>query len=894
VAGRRVADVTTVREVVEIMSRLLADQGALVVATDLSGTVTGWSIGTGEVLGVTLEEAIGRPVSEAADIGLNQSDVAQALLVRHDAVWVGDTDVLTRDGRRVRFRTTAAPWTTPDGEQQLVAVGFPLDAKADDDQARDAHRFGALVERGADVAFICDRNFVVSYAGPSLRRLFGYGPGDVVGVSALEFVHPDDQEKLRRQWDDTLAHPGDHGQVEVRGRIRDGTWLWVEVRITNLLDDAVVAGVVLNVVDVDDRHKAVDALAANERLHRSILEAAREGVWVVGLDGKTLFANAKMADLLGTTREELDEGFIWDVFDKVAVGVVRERIRLRALGISDQYEVEITSRRGERRCLLVAGSPLHDAEGNHFANVGMFSDITRRKNLELELARVALHDSLTGLPNQALLFDRLQRLQLDSERTATDMAVLFCDLDRFKEVNQARGHGGGDELLAAVATRLQQVARPGDTVARFGGDEFVILCPATDIDAAQRLATDVCAAVQTPFEISGERVHVSMSVGVAATPNTDREALLRDAASARYRAKERGRARVEVHDTATRTSSDDRLRILMDLQTALDHDALAVCYQPIVRLQDCAPVGVEALMRWHHRELGPISPATFIPIAEDSGLMPRLGAWSLNRACAEVMKSSSASDAWHLAVNMSTRQLVDDKVVDVVRDALSRTGLPAHRLLLEVTETAVVTDGAQATSALAAIRALGVRVAIDDFGTGYSSLSYLRQFPVDTIKIDRSFVSTMTTDGDDLAIVASIVSLAAAVGVHAVAEGVETEEQADALRRLGCPLAQGFLWSHAVPISDLHDTMARIARGQRKPSDSVGTRRQGAPQLSTSPAADEAAVARIIALHQAGASLTTIAAALNADNLTTARGLRWHRSSVARVIADRQYPGMTR
>jgi EAL domain-containing protein (putative c-di-GMP-specific phosphodiesterase class I) len=299
-------------------------------------------------------------------------------------------------------------------------------------------------------------------------------------------------------------------------------------------------------------------------------------------------------------------------------------------------------------------------------------------------------------------------------------------------------------------------------------------------------------------------------------------------------------------------------------------------------------------MRWNHRELGPMSPAKFIPVAEDGGLMPRLGAWSLRRACADAMHHSySSAGMWHLAVNMSTCQLADPTVFDVVRAALNDTGFPAHRLLLEVTETAVVTDSAQAISTLRAIRELGVRVAIDDFGTGYSSLSNLRQFPVDTIKIDRSFVSGMTTDTDDLAVVASIVSLAAAVGVEAVAEGVETEDQADALRRLGCPLAQGFLWSPAVPAPDLMDTLMEIARGRRRSPDAQGPADGRRPRQLRSPAADEAVVARIIALHQGGASLTTIAAALNADDLTTERGLRWHRSSVARVIADRQFPGMT-
>jgi diguanylate cyclase (GGDEF)-like protein/PAS domain S-box-containing protein len=735
---------------------------------------------------------------------------------------------------------------------------------------------------------------VVRYVGPSVEHLFGYTRDEVLGASAFTYVCPQYVEKFRERWEQAIAVSSGDVHVEFEAWHKDGTPRWVHARLTNLLSDADVRGVVLNIRDVTRRRQADIARADREQLHREILETAQEGVWAVGHDGRTLFANAKMAELLGTTTDDFSRQPVWEFFDTAARDVVRQHLPLRSQGISDHYELEVITGSGERRWLRVAGSPLHDSEGNHIGNLGMFADITHRRHLEQELARLALYDSLTSLPNRALLFDRLQRLQVDAERTGDDLAVLFCDIDRFAEVNQARGHAVADELLRALADRLHNTVRESDTVARFGGDEFVILCPGTDSLRARDLATDICMAAQAPFDIAGERIYVSVSVGVAATPASDRDDLLGAAANARSHAQELGRARVEVHDATTQTGSEDRLRMLVDLQDALERDELAMYYQPIVRLNDGKPTGVEALMRWNHRVLGPTSPAKFIPVAEDGGLMPRLGAWSLRRSCAEAMQAPyPEADLWYLAVNMSTCQLADGAVLDVVRGALEDTGFPAHRLLLEVTETAVVTDSTQAISTLRAIRDLGVRIAIDDFGTGYSSLSYLRQFPVDTIKIDRSFVSGMTTDTDDLAVVASIVSLAAAVGVQAVAEGVETEDQADALRRLGCPLAQGFLWSPAVPASDLTETLSAIARRRGQSSDAKGTARERRPRKPRSPSADEAVVARIIALHQSGASLTTIAAALNADNLTTERGLRWHRSSVARVIADRQFPGMT-
>ena len=757
----------------------------------------------------------------------------------------------------------------------------------------DEGTFRALVERGSDLALICDPEMVITYAGPSLTRLFGFEPAEVVGRSGLVFVHPDDHDALLDLWHTVLPAAGAHSRVEVRSRRKDGQWRWVDVRVTNLLDDDAVRGMVVNVADVTERREAADALEAAQRFHQSILEAAQEGVWVVGREGRNVFTNDRLAELLGTTRAQLEAGSIADVLDEDAYRVVQSHLKLRPLGVRDSYEVEVRAHGGERRWLLISGNPLYDRAGEFIGSLGMCADISERKRLEQELARLSLYDSLTQLPNQALFFDRLKQLESESERTGADLAVLSCGLDRFKQINDVRGHHVGDEVLAAVAGRLQQVVREGDTVARLGGDEFVVLCPDTDAETAVKLARDACTAISEPFCIGGEQVRLSASIGVAATPGTPASELLRAADRARYRAKERGRARVEVHDGAADRLWPDFLRLAADLQQALDAEALEVHYQPIVRLTDAAPVGVEALLRWTHPQLGPVSPATFIPAAEEAGMMPRLGAWSLQRACAEAARGGQLGADTYLAVNLSTRQLADPAMVDVVRTTLQTTGFPAARLMLEVTETAVVTDGREARNALEALRDLGVRVAIDDFGTGYSSLSYLRQFPVDTIKIDRTFVAGMTDDADDLAIVASLISLAAAVGVDAVAEGVETEEQADVLRRLGCPLGQGFLWSQAVPAGRLADVLAAIARGQLRTAAPAAAGGRADIRAAHSLSPDESVASRIIALHHAGASLTTIAAALNAEGLTTSRGLRWHRSSVARVIAERQFPGVT-
>jgi EAL domain-containing protein (putative c-di-GMP-specific phosphodiesterase class I) len=444
--------------------------------------------------------------------------------------------------------------------------------------------------------------------------------------------------------------------------------------------------------------------------------------------------------------------------------------------------------------------------------------------------------------------------------------------------------------LVAIAERLRETAREHDTVARFGGDAFVVLCPAADAYVAARVAEELRAAVEAPFEIGGHRLYVTVSLGVASTAEVAPQDLQQAAEAALYRAKENGRARVTVHDAATAASSAEQLELISELRRALDSDQLDMHYQPIVRLSGGSPVGVEALMRWTHPTRGPISPALFIPLAEENGLMPRLGAWSLQRACRDAAAGLlRCGEAWYVAVNLSATQLADPGALDVVRSALRATGMPPEQLMLEVTETAVLGDVGQAVNSLHALKSLGVRIALDDFGTGYSPLTYLRDFPVDVIKIDRSFVAGLGTDEDDSAIVASLVSLAAMVGVTAVAEGVETAAQEQLLRGFGCPLGQGFLWSTAVPAGEIAGVLTRLQHGHGR---TTGRRPQRSERSGDVAGLAEATVARIAALHQSGASLNTIAAVLNAERVPTAKGTRWHRNTVARVVAGRQFPDL--
>ena len=499
-----------------------------------------------------------------------------------------------------------------------------------------------------------------------------------------------------------------------------------------------------------------------------------------------------------------------------------------ATGGVPRTRLEAIDRPEGRRHYETIKFPLLDESGAIAGVAGIALDVTDRVVAESQreealrrLAHRALHDPLTGLPNRVLLAERLEEALVRAAADGTVLAVLLIDLDQFKNVNDSFGHHTGDDLLTQVAPRLRAAVGPQDTVARFGGDEFVVLCeglagPWDALEAARGLS----AAWAEPFRLGEDDVFISGSAGVAVAHagRGDPATLLREADAAMYRAKARGRGQVELYDEAMRARAYDRLRLEGDLRRALADGDIQIAYQPIVDLRDGRPLAVEALARWTHPQRGEVSPASFIPMAEESGLIADLGRHVLRTACAQIARWRAelpGAEELQLSVNVSARQIARGELLGDVRDALREFGLPPHALALEVTESALMEETDAPGPVLASLRGVGVRIVLDDFGTGYSSLSYLRRFPLDGIKLDRSFVDGLGQP-DAAAVVEAIVGMGATLGLVMTAEGIETREQAERLRDLGCPRGQGYLLARPLPAAEAAEVLADRLR--RRPS----------------------------------------------------------------------------
>jgi len=551
---------------------------------------------------------------------------------------------------------------------------------------------------------------------------------------------------------------------------------------------------------ITERKRAEDGLRRNEEWVRGLLVSAPDAILMVGEDGGIQLANPRAEEMFGYGRDELVGLRVEALVPQdLRAAHVRHRadyqkdLRTRPMGLG----LDLAGRRkdGTEFPIEIGLSSFGTADGRFVTCI--ISDITTRKRAEEDLAQRALHDSLTDLANRPLFMDKLTQALARSERHKSRVAVLFLDLDHFKVINDSLGHEVGDVVLTRIADRLRTVLRPEDTASRFGGDEFVILLE--DIRSEQQavaIADRMARSVAEPIALEAGEVTVTTSVGIAIAQGTTDgpDVIVRDADQAVYRAKEHGRARCELFDQAMRARAAKRLRTENELRRGIEMGDLCLHFQPVVSVDDVRVRSFEALVRWNHPQRGVLLPKEFIPVAEETGLIGPLGSWVLEEACRQAASwrpVNPGHDVPTVLVNLSARQLARADFEDTFWRVLHETGLEPSALTLEITET-VLMDASMATlGLLSRLREAGVHLAIDDFGTGYSSLNYLKRFPVDALKVDRSFVNGLGRDPEDSAIVAAVVSLAHALGLSAVAEGVETKDQLRQLRRIDCDLAQG-------------------------------------------------------------------------------------------------------
>jgi len=658
----------------------------------------------------------------------------------------------------------------------------------------------SLVTHVSDAVVATDPEGTVTSWNPAAAQLYGRDADDAVGQPVGEILGAlaiDDGGTIRA---------GDHAHHRA-----DGSEIPVSVSVAPLLDDiGELAGFVAVCADLTER---IERRAAEAR-YASVVASLDEGVIVIGADGVLTSVNGSAQRLMGT----------WVVPQIHIDRLLHHSPMVTEYGASlptDDHPVARALRTGQAQRRVVVGAddggprrwfstsarPLVTEDNESTGSVvWTFLEITDRKRVEDELSFQATHDPLTRLPNRDIVIAALSDAASSASCDGSKVAVLTFDLDRFKNINDTFGHAVGDRVLQTIATRTAAVIRPDDRLGRLAGDEFVVVSPGLlEVADALALARRVSDAVSEPIRLpSGRELVVTPSIGIAllSGEETSPEVVLSHADVAMYRAKERGRARVEVFDDELRASVSRKLLVHEALRSAVDTRAITGHYQPIADAVTGATVGVEVLARWEHPTLGSIAPVEFIPIAEDTGLMPVLGAWILETACAQMAQWQRAGKCdvdQMLHVNLSPRQLTDPGFADIVKHALTTTGWRADQLWLEVTESILMEDGSEVADVLDSLREIGVHFAIDDFGTGYSSLAYLKRFPVEALKIDRSFVEGLGDDAESTAIVEAIVRLAQSLHLETVAEGVETEAQARHLRGMGCDRIQGYLLARPAP-----------------------------------------------------------------------------------------------
>jgi len=727
---------------------------------------------------------------------------------------------IAADGRVVWVRNQTELLRAPNGTPRFWQ-GYMIDITAQkeaEQRLRAAEdQFRTLVEHSPAVIFTSDVDEASTplYMSPQIEQMLGYPP-EMWATAEIwhQIIHPDDAARVQ-ELDRITGASLEPFDIEFRVFAADGRIVWLRNYSVAVCDEH---GEPLYwqgyLIDRTAQKNAEEAILFQAQL----LEAVGQAVIAVDLQHRITYWNHAAELLYGWKEDEVLGLDITDVTTPDETRAQALETLAQSAGRSWEGELRLMRRDGSRFPALVSNSPVIDDAGQVIGMIGVSVDISERKALEEQLLHQAFHDALTGLPNRNLFLDRTRHALALSGRFGQMVAVLFIDLDNFKIVNDSLGHAIGDQLLIVTGERITSCLRDGDTAARLGGDEFAILLEnLSSIEDARSVARRLLDVLQRPLHLDGHEMFVTPSIGIAvgSTDSDLAEDLLRDADVAMYTAKRNGRARFEIFEPEMGSIARQRMELEHDLRRALDRDDLELHYQPVVSLCDGSLTGFEALLRWQHPTRGWISPTVFVPVAEETGLIVPVGSWALREACRQLVawqQQSSVAREISVSVNLSGRQFKEPGLVDEVAMILDETGLAPERLNLEITETIMMADEAGTSAILRQFEQLGVTLAIDDFGTGYSSLGTLRNFPVNTLKIDRSFVDGLGAESDDSVIVAGVVGLAHGLGLRVVAEGVETPDQLARLRELGCDLGQGYHFSRPLPAAAV---MALLAAHDR-------------------------------------------------------------------------------
>lgn len=726
----------------------------------------------------------------------------------------GEQIIQTKDGRSLTWDFRASPLgALPDGRRLLITMGVDVTERIE--MERSLQRLSleqSTILENAQIAMALVENQKVIHANSFFENLFRLEPGAWKNMHINDFFPTvADAEAFREE-----AYPRIEServfQIEHMMKRQDGSLFWGRLLGKSAVPEKPLEGLIWVVEDFSERKQFEHSL----QISAAVFDAALEGIVVTDAEHRVEAANGAFCEMVGYAEEEL-------------IGKTPQFLRSarhEPAYFEEMWDEVDTNHRwsGEiwRRCKdgrefpsFISITAVCDEDGKIQRYVTVSTDITRRKEDERKIWRQANFDPLTGLPNRSLFLDRLSQEVAKAQQNGSMLSLLFMDLDRFKAVNDTLGHPAGDQLLCKVANRLTDTVRDSDTVARMGGDEFIIILPEINsLHDAEIVAEKVLLNLRRTFLIEGQEVSISGSIGITVFPAdaTDVDSLFRNADNAMYRAKEAGSNQFMFYTPDMSKVARERSHFERELRQALQRRELELLYQPIIDLESGEIRVVEALLRWQNPELGLVLPENFIPVTEDTGLIISIGEWVLYTACKQAME-------WHglrtppvsVAVNVSARQFSSGNPAAMVSDALELTGLPPECLELEITERLLLEDNEQIVAMLNALSELGVQLSIDDFGTGYSALSYLKQFNFDVLKIDGSFVGGVTTSKEDAALATAIISLAKAFDVRVVAEGVELKEQADFLRAKGCDLAQGFYFGKPMTAAKMTELIARGA-----------------------------------------------------------------------------------